>query len=624
MGQIIKVDNFAGVAPRYSARLLPNNGAVRADNAKLLSGELRGLRETQVLHDFNESGTLDPPITRAYRLPNTVASPIPLSQTDQWIGFVDTEVDFVRTPVIADSFERYYWTSDSTLYSGVPKYNTRARINASSNGYRLGVPTPATAVTITPPGGTATTRSYVFTFVSAYGEEGPPSPPQTATGNAGTWALSAITTTVPNSSERNITTKRIYRTVTGASNTEYFFVADIALATTTYNDVATDEAVGLNNPMESSAYSEPPSTLKGIVPHPGGFLIGFTGRDLYLSEPYKPHAWPLQYVKTMQTEIVGVAVYNNVIVVATTSHPYIAEGMDPITITFQKIDSIDPCVSRRSIATTLDGVYYASPQGIIKVSGGKTDLSTRNLFTREEWQTQFSPTSVKAVPYGVQYIAFDTTATGFIFSPAEQNSPLTTLDRFSNVTSIQIDHYSGDVYLVQSSQVRLWDPPESIPYTYTWTSKEFDLPNPVNLGAFRLKFNPGRVEIDEDQLIDYQTFNEGRITKPLNCIGLTTIAGVRVEEVDGYHGPQIKNPIGGSPLFPLRQYQNVDGAVQVDIYYRTQDSTWQTAFSWTLAFEKIYRLPTGFKSDCWQVRLIGNVPVYSFALAETALQLKQV
>jgi len=48
----IKIDNFAGISPRNSNRLQPYNGAVVAANCKLLSGELRGLRETQLLHDF--------------------------------------------------------------------------------------------------------------------------------------------------------------------------------------------------------------------------------------------------------------------------------------------------------------------------------------------------------------------------------------------------------------------------------------------------------------------------------------------------------------------------------------------------------------------------------------------
>src|SRR4051812_15693404 len=97
----LKVENFAGIAPRWSARLLPPTGAVRADNCKLLSGELRGLRATQLLHDFGAFG--GNVVARAYRLPATVGAPIPLNNSDFWLGFADPEVDFVRTPVLEDS-----------------------------------------------------------------------------------------------------------------------------------------------------------------------------------------------------------------------------------------------------------------------------------------------------------------------------------------------------------------------------------------------------------------------------------------------------------------------------------------------------------------------------------------
>jgi len=623
----IKLSNFAGIAPRYSARLLPQNGAVRADNCKLLSGELRGLRETQLIYDFGAFG--GNAVSRAYRLPATVNAPIPIGGSDFWVGFSSPAVDFVRTPVLEDSFERYYWTGDPTAYSGAPQYNTRARIQASLGSYILGIPAPTTAATLTPPAGTAVTRAYVYTFISAYGEEGAPSPPVTGTGAiSGGWALSGIQTSVPNPTYYNLTTTRIYRTVSGATGQEYFWVADIAFGTSTYNDTSQDAVVALNFLMPSLTWLPPPAGLLGLTPHPGGFLMGFLGRDLYLSDPYHPHAWPVQNIQTCQTEIVGVAVVNNVVIVTTTSHPYYAEGMSPGAITLQKIDSIDPCISRRSIATTLDGVYYSSPQGIIKATGGSTQLVSRTLFTREEWQNYFSPTTVQAVPYGVQYIAFDTTATGFIFSPAEQLAPLTTLDRFNGVAAIQQDQYSGDVYIVQGNQVRLWDPPTSTPYSYTWTSKEFDLPKPVSFGAMRVKFTGGGYNVPVTLLGDYTAFNTFRITSPLNPINGCAINGVRTVTVplsnQGSVLPQIRNPINGGPMFPIGALTTVSGAVTVNLYARDLLQNWNLVFSQLVNSERTYRLPAGFKSDGWQVQLIGNIPIYSVAIAETGKELQQV
>lgn len=625
---VLKIENFSGIAPRWSARLLQPNMATTAANAKLLSGELRGYHESQVLKDFNGDNPASA-VQRAFRIPEVISSPIPISSSDTWIYFRDSNVDFIRTPVLEDSYERYYWTGDSYNLGGAPQYNTRARILASSAPLYLGVPTPVAAPAVAPASGVTETRAYLYTFVSAYGEEGSPSTPTTATGTTGTWTISGFDTSVPNASNRNITTVRIYRTVTGASTTEYYWVADIALGTTSYSDTATDASVALNYTLASTTWTPPPATLKGIVAHPGGFLVGFSGRDVWMSEPYQPHAWPVGNIQTCQTEVVGLAIFGNVIAVMTTSHPYYGEGMDPTSITLQKIDSIDPCVSFRSIATSMDGVYYASPQGVVRHTGSATTLVTRQLFTREEWQDYFSPTTVYGVCYGVEYIAFDTTATGFIFSPSDPSTPLTQLDRFSNVTAIQQDPYSGDVYIVQNNQVRLWDPPTSIPYFYTWVSKEIEVPKPLNFAAFRLKFNSGTVQIASSELTDYTTYNGRRILSQLAPLNSAPVNGIRTLEypafsISGYSPPpEIHCPIGGSPLYVLGDYSNIQNGVVVTAKARGLDANWYTVFSWTVLTERTYRLPSGFKSDLWQFEFVGNTPIYSFTVAETAKELEK-
>lgn len=506
----IRIEGFAGIAPRVSARLLPSSGAVVAQNAKLLSGELRGLHELKLVEDF--TGLLPTVVRRAFRIPNDEDAPIPIGSSDFWVPFSDAEVDFINTPVSNDSYDRYYWTGDSTVYSGVPKYNTRARILNGDPSYRLGVPTPATGMTVTPPAGSDRTRSYVYTFVTTYGEEGPPSPATLAIGTDGTWELSDINAAVPNSSERTVVTKRIYRTVPGNSSSEFYFVADIAVASTTYSDTSTDDDVAANVLLTSTTWTEPPATLQGVTVHPGGFLIGFTGRDLWLSEPYRPHAWPAQYVISVEAEIVGAVVYGDSILLTTRSRPYIVHGANPISMAPTKIDSVDPCVSRRSMVSTLDGVYYASPQGIVLMNNAGVRPVSHSLFTREEWYTRYNPLAIRAVQYGMQYIAFDQANSGFIYSPAEQLSPLCDLDRFDGVEMIQTDRYSGDVYVIRHNQVLLWDPPDTIPYYYTWKSKEFDFPEAVNFGALRLKFNnPGTVQLEDEAVAHYSVFNTARI-----------------------------------------------------------------------------------------------------------------
>ncbi len=618
----IRLEKFAGIAPKYSDRLLPPQAATIAANLNLVSGELRGIHEPLIAEDFT---ALAYTVRRAFRIPENISLPTPMGAGDFWVPFEEEAVDFVRSPVLGDSFERYYWTGQTTPHSGVPKYNTRARILNGDAPYRLGVPRPTAAPTVTPPAGNDLTRSYVYTFVSAYGEEGQPSNPKLATGGSGTWALSGIDATVPNAADRNITTVRIYRTVAGFATTSFFFVADISLGTTTYNDNETDTTVALNSIMASTSYAQPPNTLQGLTVHPAGFLVGFTGRDLYMSEPYRPHAWPVEYILTCQTEIVGLAVFNNSIVVTTSSHPYVADGVHPASVALQKLDSADPCLSRRSIATTLGGVMFASVQGIVMIGFGGHQLATRQLMTREEWSTRFNPAGIKAAPYGLQYIAFDTPETGFIFAPDEQLSPLSELDRFQGVNGIQVDAYTGDVYMLQNNQVAVWNPPNSPPYSYQWRSKRFDLPTPVNFGALQVKF-AGTPDLSDDETLleQYADFNELRIQTPMNCLNLSALNAVKVEDIPAWAKPQNKTPLGGSPLYSLASLASVVPAVTVRVWARDIEQEMQLVFEATVTDEGVYRLPADFMSDVWQVELISNTDVYSFAIAETAKGLGQV
>jgi hypothetical protein len=132
---------------------------------------------------------------------------------DTWLTFDSRDVDIVRSPIVNDSYDRYYWAGD-----GRPRMNTYANIYAGTPGpYFLGVPAPTNALSVAPPAGTDETRAYVYTFVTTFGEEGPPSPPVVATGDAGTWALTNMDTVVPDAASRPPNFKiNIYRTVSGS------------------------------------------------------------------------------------------------------------------------------------------------------------------------------------------------------------------------------------------------------------------------------------------------------------------------------------------------------------------------------------------------------------------------
>ena len=573
------------------------------------SGDLRGFRAPREVKSFDVPYT----IKRVYRIPSGSGDSFVPDSDDVWMTFDSRDVDIVRSPLANDAWDRYYWSGD-----GYVKYNTKARIAAGQPGYRLGIPTPQTAPSIAV--GTSTlneTRSYVYTFVSAYGEEGPPSPPITATGGSGsTWTLSNLDTTLPDQSERAIVKKNIYRTVVGKLSTAFYFVAEVDITNPAFIDNISSTEVASNSLLESTSWAAPPSDLQGLVVMPNGFLAGFSGRDVYFSEPYRPHAFPAEYVLSTEFPIVGLAVYGATLCILTQSHPFLGAGVNPASITLQKLNTVEPCLTKRSIVTTLGGVYYASSNGIVQVNSNGAAVISYDLFTKEEWVRQFSPTQIFAAPLGLEYVGFDSESSGFVYRPADQFAKLTRLDRFDNIDGIDADPYSGALYLIKENKILEWDPPESEPLYYTWKSKEFVTPAPVNFGAAKIKFENEVVDVSSDLEDYYGAYNVQRLSSPLGAIGRVPIALARVQAPVGWAETMARSPIGGPVLYPLSP--PVPG-VRLTVYVKDE-----IIYSNVVYDEGLIRLPAGFKSDVWQFELVSNTTVYSLVVAETPKELATV
>lgn len=662
----IKIETFSGIAPRYSDRLLPPQMATTALNCTLLSGELRGLHAPVEVKNLT---SLPGSIRRTYRIPNTEGyEAYEIGPDDLWLAFSSMDVDVVKSPIVNDLYSRYYWTGVQTY----AQYNTKARIAAALPAYRLGVPIPVSAPYVTAvdkyrasvaslpedsPIGTVPvgteyfltvdqgdpveyqggkyyryagydvggwvsftkpyeTRAYVYTFVTEYGEEGPPSEPTVLGGDSvGSWTLTDMDVAIPDT-DRLVTKKRIYRTVPGKLTTSFYFVEEIDLSVASWTDSYENDVVASNRLLESTTWVEPPDGLQGIVMMPNGYMVGFKGRNLYFSEPYRPHAWPEEYTLSVEHDVVGMAVMNGSLVICTEVSPYVGYGVSPSSFTMQKLGAVEPCVSKRSIVASINMVMYASPNGIVGVTPSSANLITYELFTKEEWQRTFAPSDIFAVMYGNQYVAFNSPNLGFIFSPAEQTSRLTRLDRFESVDGLDYDQQSGNVFIIRGKRVLQWDTPTADPLYYTWRSKTFVLPKPVNFGAVKIKFNDVEFEIDEALTQYYAVFNVVRITETLSAIGSTVMAGVRRMNVPDWVDAQNRSPVGGSPIL---SYAPPVPGIHLTVYAREK-----VVFTRTVYDERIIRLPAGFKSDTWQFELIGNADLYALHVAETGKELVKI
>ena len=636
---LIHLKDFAGLVPKISDRSIPPNAASVATNTQLYSGEVRGLREPLNVADLSAEPFT---VKRAYRLSDGSTSIA--DAPGDWVAFDDEEVNFIRGSLKNDQFDRYYAAGGTQA----PVVASAATWAASGTPYDLGVPAPTVAPTIIPPAGVDendvdVTRAYVYTFINEFGEESAPSPASApATGRVdGTWALSAMQTVYPVAGNHNpIDKMRIYRTITGTNSVDYRFVTELDPVLATYDDngdgttdpygnITTNDSVSLNESLPSLGWDMPPVDLQGIVNMANGIMVGFVGRDIYFSEPYRPHAWPLDYVLSVDAPIVGIGVFQSGAVICTTSNPYVATGMNSISVILARLDDVEPCQSFRSIVNGLDGVLYASQNGLVVVNQSGATNVLRSMITRNEWRDDYKPETCVSATDGSRILTFNSSFGGWIFTPYEPLGLLVDLGGFEDVEAVQTDPFTGEAYIVARDVVSLWNPKTTIPLGYTWKSKVFELPFPVNMGAYRLQYED---VINDDDLVsgvDYTAYNTSRFTattietetpalttNPLNTLNLYPINGVRTETgvTDSPPVVQYRMPLGYSPM--IGDIELIRDRVNIKIY-----GDGVLRYEQSITSNQMMRLPCGYKADKWQIEFNTAQNIYSFKMAGTAKEL---
>jgi hypothetical protein len=343
----------------------------------------------------------------------------------------------------------------------------------------------APTVTGTPTNATdaAETVLYATTWVTTWGEEGPPSlVSSTADWKPGqTVQLTGLPTSA--GAGYSIASKNLYRSAMGSASTKLQFVANLAAAAATYND--TTPTANLGSVLPTQGWVEPPSTMVGLTAMANGVLAGFTGNTVCFSVPYAPYAWPPAYQKSTDAPIVALAAFDQSLFVGTTTGVYVITGADPASMSSDKLGVAQSCVSKRSVVPMLGGVVFASPDGLMLLTSGGLSNLTSGLMTRVEWQA-YAPASISAYESDNKYIAFFDNGTrrgGLVFTFGDAPTFCET-DVYA--TSGYRDKSRDALFLVVGNELKKWDDATAAALTYTWVSGTFSLPYEVNMACARV------------------------------------------------------------------------------------------------------------------------------------------
>ncbi|MFG6660097.1 hypothetical protein [Sulfitobacter sp. 915] len=402
--------------------------------------------------------------------------------------------------------------------------------------------------------------TYTYTYVTEFDEESAPAPASTllkiGKTDAATFSVSA-----PGQSGRGIDRIRVYRSKTSlAGTTDFYFLTELTVGQA--GSVQEDDFNQLlNEPIPSTDYNPPEDDARGLIPLPNGLMAAFRGRELMFCEPYKPHAWPIKYRMTTDTDIVGLGAFGTFVAVLTKGTPFMVQGSDPSLMIMEKLESTLPCLNDASIVDMGYSVAYASYEGLVVVSQRGAEVVSRRLFTEEQWRAM-RPQSIRASQRGGRYhftyqpVANGPRKFGIIDLSGEQ--PFF-IEADIEPTLLYFDPDTGSLYYIEGDAVvKEFDPRNGATIEkQSWRGRRIVLPGYDNFGAIL-------VETDD-------------------------VAGTKATPTD--------------PDCTIRIY--ADG----NLVHTTTDINFAT------------RLPSGFTADKWEIEIEGYAAVTGISLASDIAEL---
>lgn len=239
--------------------------------------------------------------------------------------------------------------------------------------------------------------NFVVTYITVRDEETAPSPlSETIWYKDG---VDAVNLVLPTSTNAQYVSMRVYMAIDG----DYYAVAEVPIGQATLLIDPLDDDLIVNaeedpntivgTRLTTQTYDPPPEDLIGLIGLPNGVMAGFTNDGdgevtgtVHFSEPYQPHAWPVDYRIKIKYKIEALAVVPEGLLVLTRGKPSLITGSTPEVMDEHTLESQQSCTDYRAVVSIGDAVCWASPDGVAVYGGRSIKVLSEDVWSREQWQ----------------------------------------------------------------------------------------------------------------------------------------------------------------------------------------------------------------------------------------------
>ena len=388
------------------------------------------------------------------------------------------------------------------------------------------------------------------------------------------------------------------------------------------------EVGGLAIELSSIDADAPDEDMTGLITAHNNILAGFVGNELCFSEPDKPWSWPLKYRLTFASDIVAIASISGAILVLTDKHPYTVYGNNPENMSTAKVDVTMPCVAKRGVVNLGYGVIYPSNGGLaVHSPSSGAELITKDVHDWDTWETAYTASTIRASFFDGKYFASHSTGS-FIFERQDQVGGLlvTTPIQFY---AAYYDTTGNVLYYISNleGQLSIWDAVGQPSLSLEWKTKVFVDPGYTSIGAMRVVADYRDTAAAEGLTI--LAYNDATPAYNTAIWALMDQIGTINGPVD-YVDPNTSNPIivsgqinggmlgGGSVVRNLLSLTGVS-VVQVSVWANKV-----LKHTVNISDSEIFRLPTKYKADTFEVSVSGALRIRAIHIGETPYSLRGV
>ena len=228
--------------------------------------------------------------------------------------------------------------------------------------------------------------------------------------------------------------------------------------------------------LVTSIYFPPPDDLQGLIELPNGCLAGFTLDDttggkvtatVHVSEPYAPHAWPIEYRWKVNYKIVALGKVSEGFLALVEGQHSIITGRTPDVMTEEVLETQQSCKSRESVQEIGGSLVWDSPDGITTFGGGQIRVLTTEIWSREQWQA-LNANQIRLGQYEGRLLVYPFgSSLGYLVDL--RRSDVVELSQ-GGVTALYYDVEQDELYIVRAGQLQKFNQGAAMT-TAQWVSK---------------------------------------------------------------------------------------------------------------------------------------------------------